>query len=829
MNNKKEISYTEWVAEGRPQPHYLRPPQVLCDTYEEYIAAFQYLRSQGRGFIESWIDDDEPVRPYFDIDAKMADYKTIADAEKDYEFLLGIIVESFGVQPDDLFLTSAKSKDKWFSIHLFIRNMTTTRADMRRWVGQIPKIPLIDDSVYAGTPHLRHHRTPKIGVDKTTKNITYQGVADFKTMTATGVPLPDEETEQPTTLVRAGTIAPNFFRFGRTYEPKEERSPTPKSQPSSKANSDAGDYPEVAIFRESPYWNDFFSFSGYNKDVWSFTVPKGQQWTCGVCNKAHSNNSNRIFIKYCERNSTAGRKGDLVYKCRAHCSSAIIKHAPEVCEIVSSDTEDDDECSADSAISTSSSVKLDKQGNAYCAPYDEMKEIFEKRFALLTESVKILDVSEDGKNYKQYTDAEMNIIAAPYMFSVMKEKTVKGKKGKSYTIEEEEFHPFYSAWKKDPNRKTYENLTRNLDPNYNDSRYFNTWFGFPIEDAEPTDDEEKWGNWFRMLMDYFHNVISGGENIVAEYLIQWIAQLVQQPHIKYPATPLFYGKQGAGKTSFFNLISTILGKLPDSRPQICVDDSEFKNLLGRFNENMSNCILCLEEEVNFASTKKVYEEFKKVTGSKTYDIEIKCGAKYSIPNNIRIMMTTNNLMSIKVDEKERRLIPIKVSDIHLNDSTYWEKFYEFTSDVRLMRRTYDYFKNEVPLKPSSYFTKTPMTKYGEDLKEASKPPIDEWIIERSEDFINGADVYKSPELCDKYNKWLEARQMKPMTQSAFTLLIKNRDIVNTLFTWKKTKVGNVFNVHKDVYAAYIKKYEEEHPVECEFIDSDAEEEEIKEM
>ena len=323
VNNKIEISYADWVKAKRPVleigPNKDQPTQIVCVDYKEYVKAFNYQRSHGRGFIESWIDEDEMIRPYFDIDAKISEYATQEDAVKDYHALLEFISESFdGMSIGDLNGTRAKSEGKWFSYHLFSEIHKTTRADLKRWAETIPKrdFKLLDRSVYGGTPHLRHHSTPKI---------TYDSVQSVEGYWIINPEQGDEGVECciEDTLVRINPNDETIPHVWKFHAP-EKASPIASSQPSSKAASENGadEAEEIELFKESPYWKDCFRYDGFSKGYWSFKA--SETWTCDACNKVHTNNSNRIYICRKKNNSKKGKKGDLMYFCRQTCTGAVI-------------------------------------------------------------------------------------------------------------------------------------------------------------------------------------------------------------------------------------------------------------------------------------------------------------------------------------------------------------------------------------------------------------------------------------------------------------------------------------------------------------------------
>ena len=56
-------------------------------------------------------------------------------------------------------------------------------------------------------------------------------------------------------------------------------------------------------------------------------------------------------------------------------------------------------------------------------------------------------------------------------------------------------------------------------------------------------------------------------------------------------------------------------------------------------------------------------------------INEKCKSKFNIPNNINLILTSNCINPIPIGEKERRLLPIQISDDFIGNKTFWYSFY----------------------------------------------------------------------------------------------------------------------------------------------------------
>jgi hypothetical protein len=104
-------------------------------------------------------------------------------------------------------------------------------------------------------------------------------------------------------------------------------------------------------------------------------------------------------------------------------------------------------------------------------------------------------------------------------------------------------------WLHHPQRRQYEGIV--FAPGREVPNHFNLWRGFGVE-SRP-------GDCSRFLAHLRHNVCRGDEDLF-NWLVGWLAQIVQQPDKKMGTSVVIRGKQGTGKTKVGQVFGSLLGE-----------------------------------------------------------------------------------------------------------------------------------------------------------------------------------------------------------------------------------------------------------------------------
>jgi hypothetical protein len=158
-----------------------------------------------------------------------------------------------------------------------------------------------------------------------------------------------------------------------------------------------------------------------------------------------------------------------------------------------------------------------------------------------------------------------------------------GKKGEI----EKHTHTYAEWWLMDPRRRNYPQV--DFAPGGNLPKHvYNMWRGFAVQERKPQRGVVSW----ELMQDHIFNVICSGNNDWYDYLINWKARMVQQPSEPAQTVPVLRGGEGVGKNLYGSYPLTIFG--PHA-----LHLSDIKQLVGRFNLHLQNCIYVLADEAGF--------------------------------------------------------------------------------------------------------------------------------------------------------------------------------------------------------------------------------------
>lgn len=201
--------------------------------------------------------------------------------------------------------------------------------------------------------------------------------------------------------------------------------------------------------------------------------------------------------------------------------------------------------------------------------------------------------------------------------------------------------------------------------------------------------------------------ISGGDKIHFDYLLDYLADIVQNPQRKCPIAFIIKGKQGTGKNVFLNAVGNVFGK-----PHY-ISSSNAKDFFGDYAEGFYHKLLV---NINECEGKDTFDFEGKLKSFITED-EITLNAKFVRPvrvlNLSRLLIFTNkpNPIPIDVRSKDRRYVVFETTEKYLQPkygTGFWKGMISHFKRPEFVACLYD-FLNERDI--SNFSTsKRPITK-----------------------------------------------------------------------------------------------------------------------
>jgi hypothetical protein len=171
------------------------------------------------------------------------------------------------------------------------------------------------------------------------------------------------------------------------------------------------------------------------------------------------------------------------------------------------------------------------------------------------------------------------------------------------------------------------------------------------------------GDW-RVIRNHIHQVICAGDSILFEYLLNYLAHMLQFPEDKPGIMVVLLGKQGTGKGLFFQILQRIW-----SRTSLLVSD--IQQVVGQFNGALERHYVVIMDEALFSGDRKSQDRMKSLITEKTCHIEQKYQPARTIESVHRFFASSNHDQFAHTEADDRRYLVLRVSDERQGDSSYF--------------------------------------------------------------------------------------------------------------------------------------------------------------
>lgn len=224
----------------------------------------------------------------------------------------------------------------------------------------------------------------------------------------------------------------------------------------------------------------------------------------------------------------------------------------------------------------------------------------------------------------------------------------------------------YKQFLVSPNTHIYDSTA--FSPRSTPSTTLNFWVGHTVTPIP--------GDW-SVIRSFLLDVICDGDNALYDYLIKYLAHMLQKPEEKPGIAIVMLSQEGCGKGSMFALLNAIW-----SRTTLEVSDVD--HVVGTFNGVLEkNYIVCLDEAL-FKGNKAGMERLKSLITEPYIHIEQKYQPARSIQSFHRFWAASNNEHFAQISQGERRLLFLRVSEKRKQDLVYFDKFYKAVYDPKVI-------------------------------------------------------------------------------------------------------------------------------------------------
>lgn len=209
------------------------------------------------------------------------------------------------------------------------------------------------------------------------------------------------------------------------------------------------------------------------------------------------------------------------------------------------------------------------------------------------------------------------------------------------------------AWIESPETERFRGVI--FDPECERDGFLNVWTGFQTEPRK--------GEW-PYMRELIEEVLCDGNEEVGEYVIKWLAYMVQKPWLPAETCIAFHGKPGTGKSTLGEYLIRMIG-------QHSLHVSSSSMFMGRFNGHLRDQIFLFADEAVNPLDKGEHNRLKALITERQVSYESKGKDIVPARNMLHIMMASNDDLIAPMGMDERRFLTCEVSDVRKGDQAFF--------------------------------------------------------------------------------------------------------------------------------------------------------------
>lgn len=294
-------------------------------------------------------------------------------------------------------------------------------------------------------------------------------------------------------------------------------------------------------------------------------------------------------------------------------------------------------------------------------------------------------------------------------------------------------------------------------------RVMNMFRGFKYARTQSNDDDDKAVDSF---FDFVREVVCGDNddhrNDIYNYILNWLAFIVQHPGTKTETALVLKGFQGSGKNTFTDVICEVLNGYS------VANVTDINELTGQFNAVVEHKMLLVLNEMKNAGDDRLanFNALKSIITDREIRVNEKHQPRRTAENVANLIFCTNNEFPVKIEMSDRRYLVINVSSKRIGDYSYWSSLRSSWTKGFYGALTRRLLERDI----SNFNTRNiPMTDAKLSIMNASMSIVDRWIAEHFEEISGNGNDGKGM-LCERAREW----RPEGISQRNFELALNDR-------------------------------------------------------
>ena len=220
-----------------------------------------------------------------------------------------------------------------------------------------------------------------------------------------------------------------------------------------------------------------------------------------------------------------------------------------------------------------------------------------------------------------------------------------------------------------------------FDPSPNASeRDYNLWTGYKAASFGIIQCDHYLDTW----NEYLYNALAPGEEAAAEYIENWLAQMIQIPWFKPGVAVAAASKgKGTGKSILAEMVRNMIGKH-------YIRIFAKHQLIGQFTGHLADKMFANAEESCFVGDSAANNALKNLITSETQVVENKGKDAYEVDSFVRLYVTSNEEHFVNASGDERRWLIVN------NDKSQYKQNTEFFGKLAMSNnKTGEIYKDRI--------------------------------------------------------------------------------------------------------------------------------------
>jgi hypothetical protein len=215
--------------------------------------------------------------------------------------------------------------------------------------------------------------------------------------------------------------------------------------------------------------------------------------------------------------------------------------------------------------------------------------------------------------------------------------------------------PVGKWWLRHPMRREFPGLTFQPGGPPIVGGDLNLWRGYGVKPMA--------GDW-SLMRAHIQEVLASGNQVHADYIMRWLAYVVQNPDKPAEVALVLRGGQGTGKGVLGRAMCTVFG-------QHGLQVSSAMQFAGRFNAHLRDVCLLFADEAVRPEDPNARSALKALLTEPRLAIEGKGRDIVAVSNHTKVIMASNDRWVVPAELDDRRFAVFDVSSAHAQDRHYF--------------------------------------------------------------------------------------------------------------------------------------------------------------